>query len=267
MSNKISSDSDLIKPFRLGELKKEGSNHSHDSTGFIPLKFDIEIPENEIRANREHESTSGFSISDVVREHRGLARQEERDFEDRVEKQVILRLEQIKSAAYEEGFQSGSNKGHEKAYSESLVLLDEKIENFATVSQDLEKQAHSILSQNKDESFRMIKNLTKWILLKEVEDESYLERLLEKLIYEINTKSNLVVKVSQKSFKYMPEIIKRIEARMGSLENIRIKVDPIQDSPGIILESENGIIDGSINSQMESLDKIFEAVGVHESDA
>ena len=109
----------------------------------------------------------------------------------------------------------------------------------------------------------MVKNLTKWIVLKEVDEKYYLARLLEKLIHEINTKTGLVLHVNEKSFGHMPEIIKIVERKVGVLTNVRVEVDLDLDETGIVLESENTIIDGSLDAQFKSLDKLFTSVGIH----
>ena len=110
----------------------------------------------------------------------------------------------------------------------------------------------------------MVQNLTKWIVLKEVDEKYYLSRLLEKLIYEINSKANLVIRVNESSFGHMPEVIKILERKLGVLANIRIEVDPELEGHGIILESENAVVDGSLEAQMKSLDKLFANVGKNE---
>jgi len=101
-------------------------------------------------------------------------------------------------------------------------------------------------------------------VLKEVDEKYYLSRLLEKLIYEINQKNNLVVRVDEESFGYMPEIVKVLERKVGVLSNIRVEVSPELKGTGIILESENSIVDGSFEAQMNHLDEIFKSVGKYE---
>ena len=62
----------------------------------------------------------------------------------------------------------------------------------------------------------------------------------------------------------MPEVIAVVESRLGQLQNIRIEIVPEINHPGIILESENGLIDGSIEGVFANIDKIFESVLKHE---
>ncbi len=101
-------------------------------------------------------------------------------------------------------------------------------------------------------------------MLKEINEKMYLENLLEKLILELNSRKNIIVKVGQNNFAHMPEIIKTVEAKLGQLSNVRVEIVPELNEPGIILECENGLIDGSLQGVFLNIDKIFEQVLGHE---
>ncbi len=100
--------------------------------------------------------------------------------------------------------------------------------------------------------------------MKEINEKVYLEQLLEKLILELNSRKNLIIKVGREQFAAMPEVMKTVEARVGQLQNTRIEVVPELHHPGIILESENGLIDGSLEGVFANIDRIFGQVLNHE---
>lgn len=260
-----------VKPFKFGNLVPEEGNALGEEIETFELRslkdaaaFKNQINEEVIKAERTHAREKSFSILETVREHRGLKDQEEREYRDTVESEVQARVKAAIEQAREEGYRAGHQEGYGKAYQEAMGRFEEKVDDFADILGNLKDQCHKVLSDNKNDAYKMVKNLTQWVTLKELEDEDYLSRLLEKLILEMNTKTNLVVRISQDSFKKMPEVVQKVEQRLGQLTNIRVEVDLDQDGPGIILESDNGIIDGSVKAQMASLDKLFESVGVDE---
>lgn len=55
-------------------------------------------------------------------------------------------------------------------------------------------------------------------------------------------------------------MVEAVEARLGQLSNVRVEIVPEINHPGIILESENGLIDGSLEGVFQNIDKIFELV-------
>lgn len=260
-----------IKPFEFGSLVPQNNEFTEGEISEFEMKslkdaanIKNDITDDIIRAERKYEAGSSFEIDPVIREHRGLNRQEAEDFENAVSEEVEKRLKQLSNQAYQEGVSAGRQEGMVKAYDEALLKFEEKIIIFAQQIEQLEETKKNILESSRDEGYKLIKNLTKWIALKEVDDKEYIPRLLEKLILEMNTKSNLLIRVDNNSFQYMPEVLQHIENKLGQLTNVRVEVEEDMQGKGIILESENGIIEGTLEAQFASIDKLFEAVGVND---
>jgi flagellar assembly protein FliH len=119
--------------------------------------------------------------------------------------------------------------------------------------------------RQKQEIYDLVKNLTKWIITRELRDDGrYIERLLEKLILEMDSRSNLTLHVNQKDFSHMPEVLESVQDKIGQLSNVRIVVDQDIKDYGMKLDSENGIISGTIEEQFKSLDRLFHSVELWE---
>ncbi|MBD66422.1 MAG: hypothetical protein CME62_14520 [Halobacteriovoraceae bacterium] len=259
-----------VREFKFNSLvpREEGASEGISTFEFQELDaaahFTQNISQETIRSEREAAEETGFNFLPKVREYRGLKEQEERDLEARIQAEVQKRFEEVKQAAYEEGYNAGHSEGVEKAYAEASENLAQQIEEFGVSLAELNASKQAIYDKSREEAYQMVKNLSKWVILKEVDEKYYLVRLLEKLIHEINTKSNLVVRVNEASFGHMPEVVKIVERTLGKLTNLRLEIDHEQSENGIILESENTIIDGSFAAQMKSIDKIFETVGLND---
>jgi flagellar assembly protein FliH len=62
--------------------------------------------------------------------------------------------------------------------------------------QDVYERRDKIFEEQKIEIYETIKTLPKWVILRELnEDGQYIQRLLEKLILEIQTKNNLLIPI------------------------------------------------------------------------
>lgn len=258
-----------VQKYTFGQLvpsqsSQEGINEYQLRSLNDIANFKQSISQSDIRVERMMEARVGFEVDPKIRELRGLKRQEEEDYERRIVDEVERRVAEIRDQAYAEGFKAGEEKGHEQAYAESSQKYDEFVADFASKIANLNESIRNIYEQSQQEAYLMVKNLTKWIILKEVDEKYYLVRLLQKLIYEINEKSNLVIRVNEEAFGYMPEVIKIVEREMGKLPNVRVEIDLDQNENGIILESENTIVDGSLETQFKSIDRIFENAGINE---
>lgn len=271
MATKISKGTKIdVQEFKFGTLRPESEGDVVTSYQPKDLKkaddFKRKISDEVIRVEREFEKKSSFKISGMVREHRGIRAQEDADFERRVEEEVTQRLEAIYQEAKQQGYQEGMEIGKAEAKEEAAREINTLIEALASELASIQENSIKVFEENRERAYIMIKNLTKWVALKEIQDDSYLPKLLEKLILEINSKANLIVRVNPDKFKMMPEIIEKIEERVGTLTNVRLEVKHNLLHDGIILESENGIIDGSLEAQFQSIDKMFEKVGIIDHD-
>lgn len=260
-----------IKSFEFSDLKGTHvvSQTAFQSFSFKDLKgevFNADKPSDElIRQERGFEQKNNFKIDGIVRDLRGISRQEQSDQERHIEQEVKKRLEQAYEDAYREGLEKGRQEGEAKAMAHFQEELHQKIESFEQVIAEVQAQSTGLVEKNRVEAYEFIKRFTKWILMKEINEKVYLENLLEKLVLELNARKNLIVKVGRANFSEMPEIIKTVEAKLGQLSNVRIEIVPEINHPGIILESENGLIDGSLEGVFANIDKIFEQVVGHES--
>lgn len=239
-----------FKAFSFGELTGDFSGGD-------------KVTEEDVRTERSFEKKNNFKIDGIVRDSRGISRQEQTDFEKKIEQEVSRRLEVAYQDAYIEGLEKGKEEGKAEAFAQYQNELSLKVESFVQVMSAMQTQNDKLVEKNKHEIYEFIKRFTKWIVLKEINEKVYLETLFEKLILELNARKNLIVKVGRSNFNQMPEVIQVVEARLGQLSNLRVEIVPEINHPGIILESENGLIDGTIEGVFQNIDKIFEQVVNH----
>jgi flagellar assembly protein FliH len=255
-----------IKPFQFSDL--ENKDFSSES-GFKPFSFATivgesvnrtEITDDQIRVERSFAQKHNFKIDEIVKESRGLSRQEKNDLETRIEQEVKRRTEEAYNLAYKEGRELGIKEGQELAHQEYMQELNNRLEEIGQIVAGVQGQTDRILEKNRAEVYEFLKRFTKWIILKEIDEKVYLSGLLEKLILELNARKNLIIKVGKSNFSQMPEVIQAVESKLGHLVNTRVEIVPELNYPGIILEAENGLIDGSLEGVFQNMDKIFEQV-------
>lgn len=220
-----------------------------------------------LKIEREYAESNSFSIAPIVREHRGINKQERDEREMAIENEVVKRVKKIEEDAFNKGFEQGVLQGKEEVFNQTKAESEEKL-SFLTnmINEVLVTQAELVQSE-RIAIQKTIRNLTKWVILRELKDDGeYIERLLEKLIEDLQTKNNLLVQVNPQLFNKMPDILEHVERVLGKLENIRVEADYDIAGPGIIVNSDNGIINGTLTEQFKSIDLLFEKTGVERSD-
>lgn len=224
---------------------------------------EIEQQQKVIRVERQQAKESGFDLSPIVHEARGIRAQEDSDFEQAVREEVERRVQEIQGNAHREGLELGREEGRKEVREELSAGAEEKILLLNDMVSEVLSSRIKLLSAQKMQTYSLLRTIAKWVVLKELKDDGeYIIRLLEKLIVEAQTRDNLLIRVNEKHFEQMPEVLEVVQEKVGELKNARVEIDFDIEAPGIVVESTNGIVNGSLNTQLESLDKLFEAVGL-----
>ncbi|AYF45568.1 MULTISPECIES: FliH/SctL family protein [Halobacteriovorax] len=224
---------------------------------------EIEEKQKVIRVERQQARETGFDLNPIVHEARGIRAQEDSDFEQAVREEVEKRIQQVKEEAYREGLELGKEEGRKEVREELSASAEEKILLLNDMVSEVLSSRIKLLSAQKMQTYNLLRTIAKWVVLKELKDDGeYIVRLLEKLIVEAQTRDNLLIRVNEKHFEQMPEVLEVVQEKVGELKNARVEIDFDIEAPGIIVESSNGIVNGSLKTQLESLDKLFEAVGL-----
>jgi flagellar assembly protein FliH len=216
-----------------------------------------------IKVERQHAAEQGFTLSPLVSKFRGIDAQELEEKEARIKTEVDEQFSVVKDQGFKSGYDAGFEKGREEVYSQMRETASEQLSLLSDmITRVLNVEAQLLLNQ-KTQVYQLICNLSKWVCLKEVsQDDKYVERLLEKIINELQTKDNLLIQVSKDHFEKMPGVVEILQEKLGKFTNVRIEVDYKINDKGIIVETANSLIDGTLEQQLKGIDKLFEAVGL-----
>ena len=260
-----------IKIFQFKNLEEIGSSPKKDVGTYEfkklfeknPAGMDIKKIERSIEDAKKND----FEILPIIKEYKEVKNYKKREAEEKIKKQVDIKVMEIKDSAYSKGHQQGLEKGKEEIFQQNENSIQENLNRLKEMIEEVAKAKEIILTDQKNELCQLIKTLTQWIILRELKsDGNYVERLLEKLLSELQAKNNILLKVNQKDFARMPEIMEYIKNNLGELANVRLEVNQNTNLPGMILESDEGIIDGTLAQQFRNLDKIFESMRIKEDE-
>lgn len=267
----MNDQSSKVESYTFKEFKTDFSVEDTDNYTFHEFSENekLESPEYKkvLKIEKTQASENNFVISPIVKKYRGINKLEEEEFQRRVEDEVHRRVSLIEEDAFNKGFEEGVNQGKEEVYQQTIAATEEKLEALTEMISEALHMKAEIVENQKMEIYETIRNLTKWVILRELKDDGqYIERLLEKLIVEMQTKSNILIQVNKNHFEGMEEILAHIEQKVGTLSNVRIESDFDINDQGIVIESENGIINGTMEQQFKNLDKLFESVGLDQEE-
>lgn len=254
----------MIKEFKFQKFE-DVSNDDNVIKEFAFKKLNAaDIEQTKLGHELELVEKSSFKVMEEVKNYRGHTAIEKERFEKKVISEVDIRLSEIEKKAQQEGYQVGLEQGREEAKKEFADAYQAKIDELGKILSEIKNQSNEIIQDNLTDWHRLIKNSVKWILLKETKNSDYIESLLGRLIHEINEKDHLLVKIDEETNQYIEKAVAAAESELGKLSNLRIEIDHELKHPSIIVEGQNGIIDGSLEAQFACLDNVFSSLGDYE---
>ena len=177
---------------------------------------------------------------------RGYRRIDDRNLVSRAQEES----EFIKKSAFEEGYRAGLEKANE-----DIDVFRTQLAQFLNAKKEVfEYIAPDILEISVD--------IAKVIIKKEVEADPQV--LINTIIDVLRTVSKnepkITIKVRPQSVQFIKDTIPNITYQYGIDSKINIVSDPSIEEGGCVFQTNNGIVDASIDTQLEIIKKALEGV-------
>lgn len=172
-------------------------------------------------------------------------------FEKRVEEPKLghaeieeRNLEEELRKAFEEAYIQGEKAGFELGMKKAEVL----VARLNTYIRQIEEFKKELLERVEKVSFELAFVLAEAIVLKECDvDRGCVLRMVKKGMELLNEKSKVVIRVRKDDAAYIKE----------NLPDLEVIPDEKMVEPGFLIESEFGIIDGTLSTQLSELRKML----------
>ena len=179
---------------------------------------------------------------------RGYRRIDDRNLVSRAQEES----ENIKKSAFEEGYRQGLEKANS-----DLDVFRSQLAQFMSAKKDVfEYIAPDILEISVD--------IAKKIIKKELESDPQV--LINTIVDVLRTVSKnepkISIRVRPQSVQFIKDTIPNITYQYGIDSKINVISDPSIEEGGCVLQTNNGIVDASIDTQIEIIKKALEGISV-----
>lgn len=259
MTLKKNENETVIKSYSFANLSDKKVERSNDHRDLWHKELSSTEKSNfkTVNSHLFEQRHSSFKLEESVQDSRGLSSLIKNDEDKKVSQLVQVKMDKLREAAYKEGFQIGKEDGSKLAYEAGQKIANEKMDEVVELLSDLKSQTENLLLDHKKQILDMTKSISKWLMHKESAVEGYLPQLLEKLIYEISDRHNLIIKFDQNSFERHQQIIETVQSKVGEMKNLRIEIDRDMHMTGVSVESNHSILESGLETQFELIDRVF----------
>lgn len=249
---------------KLGEEKIKKTEVLEENTSFDTATFQ-EAPQEEILAVQEEvvekpeENAPEIDLFDIENidftqrqeRRRGSRRRGYRRIDDRnLVSRAQEESENIKKSAFEEGYRLGLEKASsdlEKFRNEMSHFMNARKEVFEYIAPDI---------------LELSVDIAKTIIKKELESDPQvlINTIVDVLRTVSKNESKIVIRVRPQAVQFIKDTIPNITYQYGIDSTINIVSDPSIEEGGCVLQTNNGIVDASIDTQLEIIKKSFEGI-------
>ena len=231
----------------------EGNNETTDEENY----FEEEQPQEEFSTDFEEQQTSepdlDLSLQNIQFEQREERREgtRRRGYRRSQDRNIVTRAQQDAISIREIAKKDGYNDGLKQS-KQDLEDIKNKLAEFLNCKEEVyNKVADCIL----DISLQIAKK----IINKEVdENREYIIPIIKALIDDINkTESKIILKVMPKDVEIVKDKITDVFKSQGFEAKISVIPDNSIEDGGVILETSNGVIDASIDTQIEIMEQVL----------
>lgn len=231
--------------FNFQRFSKETDNLDENT---LVKEFDV--------AHQQH-----FEIEESVVKLRKIQDAKENQINRLIGERVEKELEALKKEAYEEGYAKGIELGKEESRAEEKEAIQKSIQQVELMVSNLLSRQDELIKGQDQNINKLIRDLVKWITLKEIEkDDNYLVRLIDKIVEENKESSKINFHVGTgiiASFKDSIEVINE-ELTKKHGENVIIRESSSLSKDAIEVELESTIIKAGLSDQLSVLDELFQ---------
>jgi len=167
-------------------------------------------------------------------------------------------------AAGDSALQSVKDEYFEEGRREGLELGRKQVEEELKIAQQLRSRLETL----RDEVFaRSVKDVADAVMLiarqvvrRELKAApSSIEQLVVSVLEQVRRSDEFVIRLSAAEHKKLSDLTPLIMERLGVDASFRVEVDPRLEPGGIVVETDYGRIDASVEAQMEAFSDVVDA--------
>ena len=204
---------------------------------------------------------------------RGVVREDETtdssSHHEEVNRQIAERLEaqrrefaQERDAAYQSGFLAGEQKGREEGI-EHIRPAMELLQDWAQI---IKSEKEELVRRYEKDVVELAFQISEKILAREIQTQP------EAIIDSVRAGLRKIVNAEEITLRVNPEDMKVLESVQDELSKdlskghpLRLQSDPSVNRGGCVFETENGILDGQLDSQLNRLRTLLAESPVEEN--
>lgn len=236
----------------------EKTEADHLAVDYQPRHIDGQLTA-EMKAYTEKEHIPGdFKVDKVLAEYVGIDEIEKESQQKEVAKQALELSKEIQEKAYSEAYELGLKEGREKAYNEEKENIAKNMDLIRKMIGQIKILKKKFIKNHEDDLVHLCFYMAQKLLFKEVErDEEYISTVLRKMVEGLHKQENMIIYLSPEDFSWFEAHRDEVFTDLHLDKSTRIEADESIQRGGLILETDYGEVDATIQQRISKLESIL----------
>lgn len=223
---------------------------------FNPQKFPVVVPEqaNDFMQAEGQRQDSGFKLNELISGQIGLAENEHKRIEEKLEALALEKLKEVQEKAYKEAYDVGLEEGRQHAYESVQLELREKLKSLEELIESISNLKKDLVVKNERSLVELVGFIANRLALQHIEnDEEAIVNIITAAVEDSQDEERILVKVSEKDFQFLDENAEEMKKKISAMKKIKLEVGEEIKPGGCIVETNYGVVDASVEQRLEKL--------------
>lgn len=169
---------------------------------------------------------------------------------------IIADANEQAAAIFDQAKEDGKAEGYNQGLTQADEVFHQKEIELENRRQEMEQEYQQRISEMESDLVEMIADIVGKAFLVEYKDNiDILTHLVDNALLNIENSRIFIIKVNEEGFGALALKKDELQARVGSGVQLDVIMDPLLDDGACIIETDGGVFDCSIDTQMNNLVK------------
>jgi len=203
-------------------------------------------------------SGSRFHLSEYVAGQLSVEEEELRRFESMVEEETARRVNELKEAAQNEGFEKGFADGNLKGLSESRVSVEEQLTLLKACIEDLDSAKVNLANQYEKEFTHLALKLASVLTYHEVQSSpEQIHFTISEMLERVAKSDDVIVKMSKSYSSCLDTIKKELDTAKNIDRRIQFELEAALEPGDVIVECLSGEVASFLKEKITLLESVL----------
>ncbi|WP_035104171.1 FliH/SctL family protein [Desulfohalovibrio reitneri] len=164
--------------------------------------------------------------------------------------------EQLRKEATDRGYQEGVEQAREQIEAEQTALA----ESVGRALTNVANQASRVWESQREDFVALIRLAVRKAVAVEYDErkEEALDKILHESLEAIDSMRQLTIRVNPDEAELVEALVNHVRDRFPALERFTVKPDQQIELGGMVIESDEGMVDNTVDTRLAQIEPLFE---------